>query len=676
MKRSKAVGRAWRAGAAAAGILAACAIPAGAHEHTQTHRRLTLGGLSLIAAELFQHPCPDGKTPTGATTGCSVDGFTESEIARELAQGVIDEDECVEVDSWGMNWQGHANYYSHLWDVTGGHAQDWPTPETAGCSKDGWRQQTPGARARALWDVAKAHHAEGEKLRAYRVLGRVLHLLEDMTSPAHVHADPHGWKADGLLGVGCEGDVDDFERWGYCKDESEKGKGGNFGQKIFEYFAFQSEPNVEPDRFNISSFDEPKIQAVCGGVQAPPGITCRSWKTLTALYGGQPQGGPGSLDPVVPKSGEGNLGYAYVRRLAEIVYDFTNFRAGLTDQTWRTDVQPDSELKRMLRGGARADCNSSASYNGLCEGGGSDYWILGTDQQIGRAFGWCGRGENDLDSREEWWLMEAGCGGADPTDGIRWGFAYLENAGGEGHNDPFSQLQDVFHPVSYGCAPGSGNLCGDSAAATGARSKPKFRALYGTHVNQRDVRYLSPEGDATVLEPRIKTQLRIYGDVLFPTAMAYAGGMIHAFVDEVANPTEPPEGIPGPPGPPGPEGPQGPPGEPGAPGPRGPAGPRGPQGLPGPQGAAGPQGLPGPRGESGVVPGALVLLTGDDQPPSGYRLFASYTQLMDLSSGQKEKRHRLRPVLVRVYRKDSVDEPGKSPGGPKESKRPIPPGRK
>ena len=53
--------------------------------------------------------------------------------------------------------------------------------------------------------------------------------------------------------------------------------------------------------------------------------------------------------------------------------------------------------------------------------------------------------------------------------------------------------------------------------------------LYGTHLNRVDP--FVPEAG------KGKTMLRIYGDVLYPTAVAYGAGMIQAFIDEA---TEPP----------------------------------------------------------------------------------------------------------------------------------------
>ena len=68
-------------------------------------------------------------------------------------------------------------------------------------------------------------------------------------------------------------------------------------------------------------------------------------------------------------------------------------------------------------------------------------------------------------------------------------------------------------------------------------------------------------------------------------------------------------------------------------------------GVPGPKGDKGDTGAPG----EGLVTGALLLLTGNDQPPPGYTLFATFTQLMDTRPGHPGG---LRLVVVRVYRKN------------------------
>ena len=147
------------------------------------------------------------------------------------------------------------------------------------------------------------------------------------------------------------------------------------------------------------------------------------------------------------------------------------------------------------------------------------------------------------------------------------------------------------------------------------------------------------------------------------TDISVASGPLPPVVDEGS---VGPPGPPGPPGPQGPEGPQGPQGiqgergpqgEPGVQGQRGLQGDRGPQGEPGPKGEAGSQGetgatgAQGPKGETGegLVKGALLMLTGTDQPPAGYTLLGTFAQPMDTTPGVAGG---VQSITLRVYRKN------------------------
>jgi endonuclease/exonuclease/phosphatase family metal-dependent hydrolase len=118
-----------------------------------------------------------------------------------------------------------------------------------------------------------------------------------------------------------------------------------------------------------------------------------------------------------------------------------------------------------------------------------------------------------------------------------------------------------------------------------------------------------------------------------------------------------PTGVPGPQGPAGPQGPigqtgpQGPAGPAGPQGPIGPPGPGGPQGPVGPTGATGPQGPVGPTGPSGagLVTGALLFLSGNDQPPPGYTFFGEFKTTIDTQAGAPIT---LWTVTIRIYRKN------------------------
>ncbi|MEK7649647.1 MAG: MopE-related protein [Patescibacteria group bacterium] len=60
-------------------------------------------------------------------------------------------------------------------------------------------RETALSRARSLWSHALNLYRAGNKREAYYVLGRVAHLLSDLTVPAHVHSDVHGGAIAGAL---------------------------------------------------------------------------------------------------------------------------------------------------------------------------------------------------------------------------------------------------------------------------------------------------------------------------------------------------------------------------------------------------------------------------------------------------------------------------------------------
>src|SRR5262245_34480502 len=143
-----------------------------AHEDTQTHSRLT------VASFLFL----DQAFPE--------DGLSfNSDFRRDVRQGSIDEDATPKFEN---------HFYN---PITGGKFSD--------------NAQSAPQRAADLWFQSVTNfRAPGRRLAAGDNLGAVMHLLQDMTSPAHVHLDNH---AKVFLGH-CEGDADDFEMWGYCDD--------------------------------------------------------------------------------------------------------------------------------------------------------------------------------------------------------------------------------------------------------------------------------------------------------------------------------------------------------------------------------------------------------------------------------------------------------------------------
>jgi hypothetical protein len=550
----------------AATLCLLCVILAGttelwAHEHTETHRRLAVGAFRLLDPSLFQHETD----------------LTIFEIEGHIGQGAVEEDLCLDEDDAGNVWEPHPNWNSHFYEPESKQSPDgqWPVIAPEGCTKDGYVQTTANERAGTLWQRAIDTWKAGNHAGAYRILGHVMHLLGDMTSPAHAHMDPHGqfraafsWE-DGFEWQ-CGNDGDDFERWGFCDNMG--AFGGQWSEHIRDYIAIPDcEPTEDTGTCEYEQWQDYGASQPCLDENAPPGaspgITCRLWAALNLLYDGQPQGVADSLDEVAIEESEGqreaNVGQAFVRRVAQITYDFTTFRAKLQDTTVASDVQPDSELRRMLRGSTAGDCGIGDIDNGLCEilGGGA-YHIASASvlpngfQDIGRTAGQCGRTELGADWLEEWWLMEGGCTkivtrdtfcgpfrcrpipGPQALNNFLDGFAYIENTGGEGPNtlgEPYR-----FIPLRYGCNPGDGGPCADPSDGAGARSKVLFRKLYGTNVNMEDDLLPCP-GSLLFMEPcpepgRPKTMLRIYGDVLYTTAVAYGAGLIEKFVEATLEP--------------------------------------------------------------------------------------------------------------------------------------------
>ena len=368
----------------------------------------------------------------------------------------------------------------------------------------------------------------------------MLHLIEDMTSPAHAHDDPHA-----QIGGACGGDADDFERWGYCEGLQTPQDDGH--RRICEYFhdsattgyptkadigfPFCVTPPVQECRADFDSNGQLESYGV-----PPQGFSCRLWSALHILYNGKPQ--VSWPNPV----GE-NAGYAFVHKLANVSYDFTTFTVHLEDISGGDDPLPrSSELSKMLRGSTVAKCSGDSDEDeGICEDTDANGWhINGIGQKIGHTDAQGYSTEFTLpDSNEEWWLMPTGYNyqatGIFPLRDIRIdGFAYIENAGGEGPNE--DGTPDNFVPLRYGCTAAEtavdGGLCSENFV--GPRSKAMYQTLYGTVLNSEDP--FNPV-------PRVgKTMLRIYGDVLYTSAVAYGAGLIKRFVDQV---TVPPVAVPG-----------------------------------------------------------------------------------------------------------------------------------
>lgn len=488
-----------------------------AHEHEHTHQNLARAAFRLLNLSFD-----------------TVGGLTKQEIEDELAQGVIDEDECIEVDDFGRAWENFPNWNSHFYEAK---QRVRLSGVVAGCGYGilavQGRHSNAAQRAQVLYQMARDEFGAGNVKSSFRILGRVLHLLQDMTSPAHVHDDPH---AELPATSSCGGDSDDFERWGYCEGLTSDG----LNTRVCEYFYDANSthyPGKAPITFDgcaapistecLADFDSDGTTESYG--VPPPGFTCRLWSALQILYEGKPQGY--GTNPVGP-----NAGHAFVHRLANVTYDFTTFTVHLQDISPGDDPLPEpSELSLMLTGSTVADCTGPVGGDeGLCEATDANGWrIRGDFQDIGRSDVQPGSTELTIgDSNEEWWTMPTGY--FKRVEGVLFrdifidGFVYIENAGGEGPAGGGDT--DSFIPRRYGCtsaeAAANGRLC--STTGLGSRSKAMYQQLYGTHRNRLD-----PFVNARRDNHDGKTLLRIYGDVLYASAVAYGAGLIQHFIEQV-----------------------------------------------------------------------------------------------------------------------------------------------
>jgi hypothetical protein len=362
-----------------------------AHEDNQTHARLT------VASFLFL----DQTYPEDAA-------LFSSTARGQVRQGSIDEDDTP-------------NFFNHFFN---------PKTGERGFNAD----ETAPQRASHLWSTgAVARFRLNQRPGAYGNLGQVLHLLQDMTSPAHVHLDVHGFP-----GLPCEGDNDDFEIWGYCDDYGTNA--------ILQYIAYASVANSQI---------------------LPPLAT-----GLQRIFGSQPQ-------VSTRLSGE-NTGYAFVRDVANKVYDFTSFAVTLEDTPSGENDNGQGELEVM--------------FPSLIEDGSG--WRI---NNIGWSAGDCGNPQD-----QAWWMMEDGrcveesCGFLCKKVS---GYVYIENIGGG--DGTGSAIPDNLRPARY--------------------NRTWFRQRYGSITN-------TGVGNSNV------TMLRIYGDVLYPAAVAYGAGLLQAFLDEAIMP--------------------------------------------------------------------------------------------------------------------------------------------
>ena len=84
-------------------FLTAIVSPIEAHEPTQTHRRLTIAALELLKANSHYD-------------FLLMDGLEPIEVELELALGAMEEDRCVGVDDFGIDWGRNAFFSNHFYE--------------------------------------------------------------------------------------------------------------------------------------------------------------------------------------------------------------------------------------------------------------------------------------------------------------------------------------------------------------------------------------------------------------------------------------------------------------------------------------------------------------------------------------------------------------------------------
>jgi len=366
-----------------------------AHEHVHTHASLSVGSLLFL----------DQAYPE--------DGALFSMSARvNIRNGSINEDDTP-------------NFLFHFYD-----------PKTGLNTHTGVSLQTAPTRAAVqFWPSAINQFRSGNVMSAFENLGHVLHLLQDMTSPAHVHNDPHVENPNPFSNCS---DGDDFENWGWsdCED--------HIFRSITNYI---TSTNVTAAlRTNLTS-------------------------GLQSIFGNQPVR--------VSLAGSGNTAYTYIHELATNVYTFTTFGVTLTD-TFNPNDRGGGELTNMFP--SLQETTVPAAW-----------WI----DQAGYSQGQCTG--NAASFPQAWWMMTCTTEGDCGWNYCVAGDAYIENTGG-GNNilgGISTAIPDNLIPAKY--------------------NRDWFKKRYGSANNSRSM-------------------LRIYGDVLYPAAVAYGAGLLQEFLDAAIMP--------------------------------------------------------------------------------------------------------------------------------------------
>ncbi|HYG21148.1 MAG TPA: FG-GAP-like repeat-containing protein [Verrucomicrobiae bacterium] len=348
-----------------AGMFLSLDCPLHVHEDKHTHPALTVGAMLFMERT---HP---------------EDGSLIPNSGRLLIrQGSIDEDACP-------------NFLSHFYDPKTGQ-NTTPRPNfVPGCgfTPSDFVQQTAPARASGFWADAVTQYRSGDTNAAFHSIGRVMHLLGDMSSPAHVHNDVHAQA--GLPDSGCT-DGDDFENWGWSPECGLR----DGMQNIYDYIT---------DEGNTASWAL-RTNLLIG---------------LENIFNNQPR-------VATPLGGDTNPGYTFVRELANEVYDFTTFEVVLQD-TYNSNDRGSGELKTMFP--SLEETTVPAAW-----------WI----QDIGYSQGQCSGAASSFP--QDWWMMSCTVEGYCGSPFLKsaycvTGLAYIENiGGGTGHS---YEIPDTLVPAQY-----------------------------------------------------------------------------------------------------------------------------------------------------------------------------------------------------------------------------------
>ena len=268
--------------------------------------------------------------------------LTENEILSLLVEGVKDEDECIDGVKHGRSWGDFAFFGNHFFEpATGAPRQHRLTSRHSGVL-DAAEDYGDGARGVALGRSV-------ERLSSRDVgeppIGLLSPRASDASDAGHdvaggLHDDPHGYPQ---ALVGCGGDIDHFEMWGFCS---------GFSNRINDYVVDSAAP------------------LDCDGEVPPPTLTCRLWWSLQTLWDGEPQGAPGSLDPVVKSASNRIWARPSSDALRRSPMTSRNSGCGCsTTPTSPTFSRPASCGR--ARGSTINDCGAGVVDRGLCDTGGA-----------------------------------------------------------------------------------------------------------------------------------------------------------------------------------------------------------------------------------------------------------------------------------------------------------------